>query len=104
MMRTLLAAPGQLGRIDEAAAVRSELAQFAPPNAAHFWTAISPGSSTSCTSARWPAQSWDDRGGGTADRRLGILMCSAFERLADHRTRADKTIALNPLLDLAHRR
>ena len=27
---------------EEAATVRAELAQFDPPNAAHFWTAISP--------------------------------------------------------------
>jgi tetratricopeptide (TPR) repeat protein len=42
LMRTLLATLGQLGRIDEAAIVRAELAQFDPPNAAHFWTVISP--------------------------------------------------------------
>ena len=42
LMRTLLASLGQLGRTDEAAIVRAELAQFDPPNAAQFWTAISP--------------------------------------------------------------
>jgi TolB-like protein/Flp pilus assembly protein TadD len=42
LMRTLLATLGQLGRTEEAATVRAELAQFDPPNAAHFWTAISP--------------------------------------------------------------
>jgi TolB-like protein/class 3 adenylate cyclase len=42
LMRTLLATLGQLGRTDEAAIVRAELAQFDPPNAAHFWKAISP--------------------------------------------------------------
>ena len=41
-MRTLIASLGQLGRIDEAAIVRAELARFDPPNAAQFWTAISP--------------------------------------------------------------
>jgi len=42
LMRTLLATLGQLGRTDEAAIARAELAQFDPPNAAQFWTAISP--------------------------------------------------------------
>ena len=42
LMRTLIASLGQLGRTDEAAIVRAELARFDPPNAAQFWTAISP--------------------------------------------------------------
>jgi adenylate cyclase len=42
LMRTLLATLGQLGRTDEAAIVRAELAQFGPPNAAHFWKTVSP--------------------------------------------------------------
>ena len=42
VMRTRVAILGQLGRTDEAAIVRAELAQFDPPNAAHFWRAISP--------------------------------------------------------------
>ena len=42
LMRTRVAILGQLGRTDEAAIVRAELAQFDPPNAAHFWRAISP--------------------------------------------------------------
>jgi TolB-like protein/class 3 adenylate cyclase len=42
LMRTLIAGLGQLGRTDEAAIVRAELARFDPPNAAQFWMAISP--------------------------------------------------------------
>lgn len=42
LMRIQLATLGQLGRTEEAATVHAELAQFDPPNAAHFWMAISP--------------------------------------------------------------